>query len=518
MKKIIKPKGLAKVWREVKRPFLQAGELLKQNLTRSRLKIERLFKELTGKGAGVTTIKRNPRIIVSLTSFPPRIPKLQYTIYSLFNQTEKPDEIVLWLGEEQFPNRNADLPESLLKLVKHGLTIKWCRDIQSYKKLIPSLKAYPNDVIVTVDDDVFYPPQMLERLLASYAKEKNAVHAHRAHVIAFRENDGIADYDDWKKAVSFKKTQPSFRNFLTSGGGTLFPPKILHNDICREDLFMKIAPTADDIWFWAMAVLNDVKIQVVKNNIAEINENISNSRQNNNLRHLNVSQGHNDRQIQNLIDYYPTIKAKLIEERYVQSSSSYWNDRYQGGGNSGAGSYGKFAEWKAEVLNAFVRKNDIQSVIELGCGDGNQLSLSSYPQYTGFDVSEKAIEICRLHFNGDETKSFKLMSDYSSEKADLSLSLDVIYHLVEDIVFENYIQTLFASSHHFVVIYSSNDEKLNAVTAPHVRHRNFTDWVDKNLPEWKLIQHMPNKYPYLGNHLKGSFADFFFYQKASYQQ
>ena len=206
-------------------------------------------------------------------------------------------------------------------------------------------------------------------------------------------------------------------------------------------------------------------------------------------------------------------KAILREKKFVDSSAKYWDKRYQSGGNSGAGSYGKFADWKAEVLNAFVQENNVQTVIELGCGDGNQLSLAEYPAYIGFDVSEYAVEMCCKRFESDNTKSFKHMNNYHAEKAELTLSLDVIYHLVEDDVFENYMKCLFESSSRFVVIYSSNDETLNADTVRHVRHRKFTDWIDKNFPQWRFIKTIPNKYPQCGNHLEGSFSDFFFYEK-----
>lgn len=200
------------------------------------------------------------------------------------------------------------------------------------------------------------------------------------------------------------------------------------------------------------------------------------------------------------------------ESTWIDSSQKYWNERYESGGNSGAGSYGKFASWKAEILNGFVKKKNIQSVIELGCGDGNQLSLAEYSSYLGFDVSERAVEMCRERFENDHTKSFKIMNEHHGEKAELSLSLDVIYHLVEDGVFENYMRRLFESSNRFVIVYSSNDESMNANTAPHVRHRKFTEWIDKNCPGWQLLKSIPNKYPYQGDHLEGSFANFFFYE------
>ena len=200
--------------------------------------------------------------------------------------------------------------------------------------------------------------------------------------------------------------------------------------------------------------------------------------------------------------------------RRFQGSAVYWIQRYEKGGDSGAGSYQKFAEFKAEVLNDFVEKNNVKSVIEYGCGDGNQLRLARYPTYVGFDVSDRAISLCREIFSSDHSKQLKLMQDYNGERAELAISLDVIYHLTEDDVFEAYMKRLFDSSDRYVVIYSSNTGEQAKTQAPHVRHRKFTQWVEKNVPSWKLVQHIPNRFPYTGNERKGSFADFYIYEKA----
>ena len=211
--------------------------------------------------------------------------------------------------------------------------------------------------------------------------------------------------------------------------------------------------------------------------------------------------------------------ARRIQSTLIPSSKSfpgsenYWKRRYERGKNSGAGSYNNLANFKAEVLNAFVANNEITSIIEYGCGDGNQLSLAKYPKYTGFDVSPKAISMCTKRFAKDKTKSFKHVAEYQDETADLTLSLDVIYHLVEDDVFSDYMTRLFDSSNKFVVIYSSDTDQNTEDTASHVRHRQFSRWISVNKKNWKLIKHIPNKYPYSGNHKNSSFADFYIYAK-----
>jgi len=195
------------------------------------------------------------------------------------------------------------------------------------------------------------------------------------------------------------------------------------------------------------------------------------------------------------------------------NSTNYWRDRYEQGGNSGDGSYRNLADFKAEIINGFVTEYNVRDIIEYGCGDGNQLRLARYPRYIGFDVSPKALEICSKIFCGDESKTFKLVSDYGGETAELTISLDVILHLVEDDVFDSYMERLFGSSTRYVIIYSSNHDSPASGRTGHVRHRRFTDWIERRYPGWVLVRHIPNRYPFKGDTRSGSQADFYIYAK-----
>jgi SAM-dependent methyltransferase len=184
-------------------------------------------------------------------------------------------------------------------------------------------------------------------------------------------------------------------------------------------------------------------------------------------------------------------RVSLLHQRIgFVSSSQYWEERYARKGTSGDGSYGELARAKADFLNAFVREHAVRSVTEFGCGDGNQLSLAEYPRYVGLDVSKAAIGLCKTRFANDRTKSFFLYDDQCFIDntdvfcADLALSLDVIYHLVEDHTFEAHMTHLFASACRYVIVYASNTTAHG--TAPHVRHRPFSRWVELRRPQWHL--------------------------------
>lgn len=206
------------------------------------------------------------------------------------------------------------------------------------------------------------------------------------------------------------------------------------------------------------------------------------------------------------------IIRRWLEFLTFRSSQDYWIERYKRGGNSGRGSYGSEALYKANVINQFVETHSIQSIIEFGCGDGHQLSLAKYPNYVGYDISPEAINICKINFKNDPSKSFYLLKEYKDQRAELSLSLDVIYHLVEDVVFEKHMRLLFSSSEKYIIIYSTNFRD-NSIKGPHIKHRLFSGWIKDNFPGWELM------HPISGSEKSShkvnaiSKADFFIYQK-----
>ena len=204
--------------------------------------------------------------------------------------------------------------------------------------------------------------------------------------------------------------------------------------------------------------------------------------------------------------------------RNFSGSDDYWKKRYAQGGSSGDGSYRLLADFKADVLNTLVEEYKVNSVKEFGCGDGNQLSLLNFPVYQGVDVSPEAIALCEQQFSNDPTKEFLLLKDYQGKQSDMNMSLDVIYHLVEDEIFENHMKLLFDSASKLVVIYSSNTAEQQKIQGKHIRHRKFTDWIESHARNWELVRYIPNKYPYKGDDRSGSFADFYIYASLNPKQ
>ena len=202
-------------------------------------------------------------------------------------------------------------------------------------------------------------------------------------------------------------------------------------------------------------------------------------------------------------------------------SKSYWERRYRDGGNSGSGSYNNLANFKAEVINSFVDEKAIETVLELGVGDGNQLSLSNYKHYVGLDVSKSALQVCIEKFKNDKNKSFFLydtetfQDNFNLFRFDLTLSLDVVFHLVEDIIYFKYLEDLFGCSKKYVIIYAYDTQILNYVrqTGTHEKPRDYWKDIEKIYPEWKCIKVIENQFP-IEEHgmVNGTCSKFYIYE------
>lgn len=243
---------------------------------------------------------RKPKLVVSLTSYGRRVNNVvYYTLISLFKQTLMPDRIILWLDENSWNKDN--IPKNIQKLQKLGLDIYFCKDIRSYTKLVPALTLYKNEIIITVDDDVIYPTNLIEKLYNAYLEEPQKVHSGLAREISFTE-DKINPYNSWLPAQI-----SSLHPFPTGYGGILYPPNTLHQDVTNEELFMKICPYADDIWFYVMARAKGTThstLALAPNSYTGIDIFQQYFHKGFALSHFNVDNNGNDTQLQNAIEKY----------------------------------------------------------------------------------------------------------------------------------------------------------------------------------------------------------------------
>lgn len=197
-------------------------------------------------------------VVVSLTSYGKRIYDVYLAIESIMQGSIKPNRILLWLSEEEFSNKV--LPQTLQKQVERGLEIRFCKDIKSYKKLIYTLKEFPNACTITIDDDLIYNFDLVENLVAAHKTVPNCIWANRIHEMTYNENGSLKSYLQWYFMVNHDCRNKK-NIFFTGVGGVLYPPNSLHKEVFNDDVFLDICPTADDVWFNAMARLKGTEIR-----------------------------------------------------------------------------------------------------------------------------------------------------------------------------------------------------------------------------------------------------------------
>lgn len=246
-------------------------------------------------------------IVVSLTSFPARINVVYLAIRSLLNQTQKPKKIVLWLGEEFFPFGEDTLPNSLLELKPLGLEIEFCKDLKAHTKYYYAFQEYPNNLIVTVDDDIIYPNNILKILLETHQRYPNCVVANRVRYMEMEKNS-FKPYRKWK-VNRLPNNKPSKRIFATGVSGVLYQPHLFLNSIFDVDGIRQTNCIGDDIWLKAAQVENNVSVVSTNSYLRKFIE-IPES-QKVSLFRKNVLESDNDRQINEVFDYFGIKEASF---------------------------------------------------------------------------------------------------------------------------------------------------------------------------------------------------------------
>jgi hypothetical protein len=233
-------------------------------------------------------------LIVTLTSFPPRYHCLRKTLVSLLMQDVRPDRIILWLasGPENTP------PPDVLELKSHGLDIRYCEDIRSYKKIIPAIEAFPNAYLVTADDDLYYERGWLGTIIDGFVPDYPVIICRRAHRPKLRGRE-LAPYAEWDHDVLSSAIEPCI--FPTSGAGALLPPGSLAPEVTDRAVFVDLCPTADDVWLFVMAFRAGTQFRQVGGGFPQIAWEVS---QSTSLMQSNLVGGGNDRQLAAVLAHY----------------------------------------------------------------------------------------------------------------------------------------------------------------------------------------------------------------------
>lgn len=254
-------------------------------------------KTMHNAGLGINDTERDEKYIVSLTSFPARINQIWITIETILRQSFKPDKIILWLADDQFPDKK--LPESLTRLQERGLTIDFCKDLRSHKKYYYSLKKYPDSNIITLDDDLYFHKDVIKNVVYLHKQFPGLIVTNRAHKITFN-GEHINPYRKWVHNVAEKL--PSHLLVATGGAGTLYPEGALSEDVFNVDLIKKLCFNADDLWLKIMELRNNTLVVTNKKYNKSFVSVASTQRQK--LTSTNVFGNGNDIQLRTLLDHF----------------------------------------------------------------------------------------------------------------------------------------------------------------------------------------------------------------------
>jgi hypothetical protein len=250
------------------------------------------------------------KVVVSLTSFPARIDYVWICIESIIRQSVKPDLIILWLAESQFRGLDS-LPTKLLQQQGKGLKIIFCDDLRSHKKYYYAFNEYPNDLVITFDDDVYYPKDTIKELIEIHEKFPDCICCNRGHIIKMNKDKTIAPYREWETNNKNYKN-PSKLIFPTGVGGVLYPPKSVDSEVFNKENIVNLCFFADDLWLKIMSLKNKTNVVKTKN-FPDTLFTIKSS-QKESLAKVNVLQNKNDEQLQFILEEYKSFN--IINEIY----------------------------------------------------------------------------------------------------------------------------------------------------------------------------------------------------------
>ena len=186
---------------------------------------------------------------VSVTSHPARFNALATSLAALKTQILQPQSIHLFIANTDM----AVLPNSVKQLEKSGyIKITTCDDLGSGKKLIPALKTQGKHPIITIDDDLYFENDLFLQLMINHYLYPDTIVAARVHRLAVNEAGEVLPFSDWHK--HYDLTEGPAKDLMpTTGAGTLFPPRALHDDTSDTALYTNLSHNTDDLWWYFQA-------------------------------------------------------------------------------------------------------------------------------------------------------------------------------------------------------------------------------------------------------------------------
>jgi hypothetical protein len=255
--------------------------------------------------------------LVSLTTYYPRFNYAHTAIESVLNQqTSHKYDVHLYLAKADIAKNGGNVPPNIEALTRQGLKIFIEKEnFLSYKKLVYALKTYPEKTIITVDDDVIYPADLLDRLIQKSQEFPNCIVCSRGHFLSFDSRGRLQPYHEMKAGLrpyTVRRTLPSLSLLPTGVHGVLYPPFAFDEMAMDHEQFMSLCPYADDIWFKMASLKKGTPCVQVdeRNSVFPDVPNLPKM----SLADFNIVEGKNDLQFQACFTKYPDLLEKVREE------------------------------------------------------------------------------------------------------------------------------------------------------------------------------------------------------------
>ncbi|GHU70243.1 glycosyl transferase [Clostridia bacterium] len=245
---------------------------------------------------------------MSTTTYPPRLKTVSLSLLSVFTQSIRPGKVILYLGKNV---HEGNIPKSVFKYKKYGLEIiQLPDDMQSHKKYLYAIPAFPNNIVVTVDDDIIYSRKLIESLIDAYTEYPYCALGIRTHEITFDGNNQILPYKDWNwEQTTISK--PSHKLMITTVGGALYPPNIFPKLAFDKALIKKLALNNDDLWLKFIEIHANIKVvnvNLIKGRNIDIPKKLDYT-----LSYDNVVKGGNDIILKALMEYFGINNSVLSD-------------------------------------------------------------------------------------------------------------------------------------------------------------------------------------------------------------
>lgn len=254
------------------------------------------------------TEKREKRIIVTLTTIPSRVYAVQISLDCMLRQTVKPDKIIVNIGIEKF--EGIILPMAFQALEERGVEIRSVPYLCPHTKYFYTMQDFPDDIVITIDDDVIYKKTVIEELMKSYQRHPHAISCLRAHRMAFDDQGKVLPYNQWEYETTHEDV-PSLQIFSTGAGGVLYPPHLLHEDLFRREVFTELCYRQDDIWLKAMEVLTRTPVVLASKEYRRLT--LVKQSQKIALKKTNAHKGENDICLSKVFQHYGITYLDLVD-------------------------------------------------------------------------------------------------------------------------------------------------------------------------------------------------------------